>query len=173
MGIWNPCLSGRTEQQRSTGPTCGRRLRMIEISQTVDSNGLGGESDATRKKLTTLNILGATPSLESDQFLPDFLASKPFTKEAHPRRNQSDQPPLEQRVKPMTRATLCTEAHAPAHQVVVEWISKWSGHLGYCSGNVGCGCCLDIYHVDAPDEALAELPRNVFALSDWTELSVS
>jgi hypothetical protein len=72
----------------------------------------------------------------------------------------------------MKRATLCTEAHSPAHQVVADWLSKWQGKLGYCSANKGCACCLDVYHVEAPDDALAELPRHVFALSDWTGLTV-
>jgi hypothetical protein len=32
----------------------------------------------------------------------------------------------------------------------------------------GCGCCVDLYRVEAPQGALDELPPVVFASSEWS-----
>lgn len=67
----------------------------------------------------------------------------------------------------MRKATLCTSVDSGERQVVEDWLSKWRQSLGFCSENEGCGCCVDIYNVEAPEEALAELPPSVFAASEW------
>jgi hypothetical protein len=63
----------------------------------------------------------------------------------------------------MKRAIICAFVDTQEHQVVVDWFSKWSARLGYCSPNEGCGCCVDIYKVEAPEEALVELPVKVIS----------
>jgi hypothetical protein len=70
----------------------------------------------------------------------------------------------------MKRATICTEADTPERQIVADWLDKWQAELRYCSSNEGCGCCVDLYNVEAPEEALAELPPSVFASSEWAGL---
>jgi len=67
----------------------------------------------------------------------------------------------------MKRATICADTDTPDRQAVLDWLSKWQGKLGYCSPNEGCGCCIDLYNLEAPEEALAELPANVFCASEW------
>ncbi|MFE1743936.1 hypothetical protein [Coleofasciculus sp. H7-2] len=71
----------------------------------------------------------------------------------------------------MSKASLCVEAKTPEQQLVKEWIKKWKGKIRYLSPNEGCGCCVDLYHVDAPSEVLHELPAQVFCFSEWSNWS--
>ena len=43
---------------------------------------------------------------------------------------------------------------------VNAWLRRWGPRI-QCSDNQGCGCCVDIWSVDAPDEAFAELPAGM------------
>ncbi|HZU37632.1 MAG TPA: hypothetical protein VFA18_17055 [Gemmataceae bacterium] len=49
------------------------------------------------------------------------------------------------------------------------WLERWGDSLPFLPANEGCGCCVDIYRVDAPPEALEQLPPSVFTASDWSE----
>jgi hypothetical protein len=69
----------------------------------------------------------------------------------------------------MKKVTLCVDVDSGEREVVEVWLLKWREALGYCSGNEGCGCCVDIYHIEAPDAAISELPPSVLATSDWAE----
>jgi hypothetical protein len=68
------------------------------------------------------------------------------------------------------RATICIDTDDPAKRLQVEsWLLRWRDALGKDTENIGCGCCIDMYDVDAPWEAVRELPEEFFALSDWAE----
>lgn len=69
----------------------------------------------------------------------------------------------------MKKATLCVDVNSDEREVVEVWLVKWREALGFCSENEGCGCCVDIYHIEAPEAAIAELPLSVLATSDWSE----
>ncbi len=43
---------------------------------------------------------------------------------------------------------------------VNDWFRRWGSRIR-CSDNDGCGCCVDIWRVEAPPEALSELPREM------------
>jgi hypothetical protein len=45
----------------------------------------------------------------------------------------------------------------PEAEFMDEWLDKWGDHFSYMN-NAGCGCCINIYEFDAPDEAVAEVP---------------
>ena len=48
------------------------------------------------------------------------------------------------------------------------WFSKWRAAMTYISPNEGCGCCVDMYRIEGPEEAIAELPENIIATdSTW------
>lgn len=67
------------------------------------------------------------------------------------------------------KATLCVEADDKAGRALVEaWFERWRPRLVFCSENEGCGCCVDLWNVDAPAEAVAEIPEHLLAMSDWT-----
>jgi len=60
------------------------------------------------------------------------------------------------------KATICVDVACEDEVAAVErWFATWRGRLAFCSENGGCGCCVDIWEVDAPAEALAELPQSV------------
>jgi hypothetical protein len=69
----------------------------------------------------------------------------------------------------MPKATICVDAGVPEQSIVEAWLEQWHGRLPFVSENEGFGCCADIYRVDAPQEALDELPPIVFASSDWSD----
>jgi hypothetical protein len=67
------------------------------------------------------------------------------------------------------RATIIVAADAPDEREAAEaWFAKWSSQLQYRSENTGCGCCVDIWDVEGPDEVIAEIPVEISAMSDWT-----
>lgn len=70
----------------------------------------------------------------------------------------------------MPRATICVDAGAQEQVLVDEWFERWRDRLPFASDNEGCGCCVDLYRVDAPQEALEELPANVLIASEWSSV---
>jgi hypothetical protein len=70
----------------------------------------------------------------------------------------------------MKRATVCISVNEPDEVAVLEaWFSKWREALTFVSENEGCGCCVDMYRIEGPDHAIAELPGKVIATDPtWT-----
>jgi hypothetical protein len=60
------------------------------------------------------------------------------------------------------RATLIAAIDADGEQALLHtWLDRWQSRLRACSDNTGCGCCVDMFEVVAPAEALAELPAQM------------
>lgn len=60
--------------------------------------------------------------------------------------------------------TITVETDQPEEVAAVDgWFERWDGRLSSVSENLGCGCCVDIWTVDAPEEALGELPKECWA----------
>jgi len=69
----------------------------------------------------------------------------------------------------MPRATIIVDVGQPAEVSAVEkWFARWAPQLSHRSENHGCGCCVDIWEVEAPAQAIAELPRESHAGDEWT-----
>ncbi len=69
----------------------------------------------------------------------------------------------------MTRATLIVAVDRPEEVAAMEaWFARWQSKLAHCSDNLGCGCCVDIWQVDAPQEAIDQLPPAALAGNEWT-----
>jgi hypothetical protein len=65
----------------------------------------------------------------------------------------------------MRQATICVEVDDDEECRIVEaWLNRWSAKIR-CSDNQGCGCCVDIWQVEAPQEALNELPAHIVGLT--------
>ena len=47
-------------------------------------------------------------------------------------------------------------------------LEEWRDQLDFVSENSGCGCCVDIYDIEGPGEAIAAIPEGLSALSDWS-----
>ena len=62
------------------------------------------------------------------------------------------------------QATIIVDVSAANESAAVEaWFGRWRGALSSVSDDLGCGCCVHIWDVDAPDAALAELPPATLA----------
>lgn len=62
----------------------------------------------------------------------------------------------------MPRATLIICCDQPEEAAAAEaWFARWRSELAFVSPNEGCGCCVDIYNVDGPAEAIAALPDGI------------
>lgn len=70
----------------------------------------------------------------------------------------------------MKRATIIAAVGAEDEVAAAEaWFSRWRSRLTYCSENKGCGCCVEMWDVEGPAEAIAELPSLISAMSVWSE----
>jgi hypothetical protein len=49
------------------------------------------------------------------------------------------------------------------------WFARWKADLSYCSDVQGCGCCVEMWDVDGPKGAIAEIPYMLRAASEWSE----
>ncbi len=62
------------------------------------------------------------------------------------------------------RATICVSVDEPAEIAALEaWLAKWRDALAFASQNEGCGCCVNMYRIAGPAEAIAERPENIIA----------
>lgn len=65
------------------------------------------------------------------------------------------------------RATICVDRGAEAEvQAVAAWFATWAAAITSCSENQGCGCCVDLWEVEASPEAVAALPDAVRGTND-------
>jgi hypothetical protein len=69
----------------------------------------------------------------------------------------------------MPRATIVVAIDDPAElDAVASWFYRWSEQILHRSDNHGCGCCVDIWEIEASAEAIAELPQKSYAGEEWT-----
>jgi hypothetical protein len=60
------------------------------------------------------------------------------------------------------RARIFYDTNSPGLCGAVEaWMKKWRPVIKVYSEQLGCGCHHDLHEIDAPAEALAELPEEV------------
>jgi hypothetical protein len=70
----------------------------------------------------------------------------------------------------MPRATILVVTDHPGEWALVEaWIGRWRERMAVCPDEpVGCLCCVAWWDVDAPQEALDELPPSLVASRERT-----
>ena len=56
------------------------------------------------------------------------------------------------------RVSVCIDAAEKQEEQMDDWFSRWADVITYQSEDGGCGCCVHIWEVEAPNQALAELP---------------
>ena len=69
----------------------------------------------------------------------------------------------------MTRATILALMDKEGEFELAEsWIERWRDRMTVCPDEPsGCLCCVATWDVDAPQEALDELPKDMLAGSSW------
>ena len=66
----------------------------------------------------------------------------------------------------MAKATLSVTIDNEREVMAVNaWLNRWGSQLKL-SDQQGCGCCVDIWRVEAPAQALAELPPAMLGRHD-------
>jgi hypothetical protein len=64
----------------------------------------------------------------------------------------------------MPEFTIIADCDRPGERELLDsWLSKWRGRNTTISENEGCGCCVDMYRVTGPDEAMREVPAQMLA----------
>ncbi len=62
----------------------------------------------------------------------------------------------------MAKAQIIVSVDQPDEvRAVADWFARWQERLVEISVNTGCGCCVNIWDVEGPMEALLELPAVV------------
>ncbi|QEL15730.1 hypothetical protein PX52LOC_02665 [Limnoglobus roseus] len=69
----------------------------------------------------------------------------------------------------MPRATVLVIVDRPGEWEVAEgWVERWRDRMAVCPEEPGgCLCCVAWWDVDAPQEALNELPTSLLSRSEW------
>lgn len=69
----------------------------------------------------------------------------------------------------MPKATLTVAIDQVGEASAVDaWFAKWGPRLSYRSDNKGCGCCVDIWQIEGPEDAVREIPGEVLTSDDWS-----
>jgi hypothetical protein len=56
------------------------------------------------------------------------------------------------------RAGICVNVDGPEEvRGVEEWFKQWRSALSHLSENEGCGCCVNIWYVEGPEEAIRDI----------------
>jgi hypothetical protein len=70
----------------------------------------------------------------------------------------------------MPRATVIVDVTHHEDVVASEaWFARWASALSYTSEDEGCGCCVHIWNVEGPAEALAAIPSKIKGESTWAD----
>lgn len=68
----------------------------------------------------------------------------------------------------MPRATLCVDVDCDEDVAAFEdWFEVWESQLSTLF-NDGCGCCVDLWNIEGPAEAVDSIPERLQCLSAWS-----
>ena len=69
----------------------------------------------------------------------------------------------------MPRVSIIVSVDDPKEVAAVDaWFEKWGSALTRESEDFGCGCCVHIWQLEGPAEAIAELPPATISGDEWT-----
>ena len=70
----------------------------------------------------------------------------------------------------MQRATVCLWADSIEEKLDFNtWQTAWQKKMAFVSRDYGCGCCIHLFDLEGPKEAIDALPRDLLTFSAWTE----
>jgi hypothetical protein len=70
----------------------------------------------------------------------------------------------------MHRATVCLWSDSIEEKVeFTAWQTAWKRKMKYVSQDYGCGCCIHLFDLEGPKEAIAAIPQDLLTVSAWTE----
>jgi len=50
-----------------------------------------------------------------------------------------------------------------------DWLHRWEDKLKYISEDYGCGCCVHLFDIEGPEDAISDIPEHLKTVSKWTE----
>jgi hypothetical protein len=69
----------------------------------------------------------------------------------------------------MARESICVVVDDPASvKAGEEWLAANRERLDFLSENLGCGCCVNLYNLEGPEEVLQTIPQQLMC---WTRLA--
>lgn len=72
------------------------------------------------------------------------------------------------------RATVCLWSDSIEEKVeFTTWLTAWRSKMSYVSPDYGCGCCIHLFHLEGPKEAIDAIPNALLTVSEWTENGVA
>jgi hypothetical protein len=70
----------------------------------------------------------------------------------------------------MHRASISISSDSDAEKVAFEaWCALWKEKMSVFSDDYGCGCCVHLYDVEGPEEAIQAIPPELRTGSGWSE----
>ena len=71
------------------------------------------------------------------------------------------------------RATVCLWAGSIEEKVeFTTWLSTWRKKMTFVSRDYGCSCCIHLFDIEGPPEAIDALPEVLLTVSAWAETGV-
>ena len=68
----------------------------------------------------------------------------------------------------MARAQVIVAVDEPTEVTdFAVWLAANEVRLTFISDNTGCGCCVDIYDLEGPEEVLRTIPAAILANGNW------
>ncbi len=69
----------------------------------------------------------------------------------------------------MPKATIIIEVDNQDRQIAKDWFKKNKKKLEFKTENCGCGCCVDIYYIQASTEIINAIPEEIMGSSSWDD----
>lgn len=70
----------------------------------------------------------------------------------------------------MQRATVCIWSDSLEEKVeFTTWLNTWRKVMTFVSHDYGCDCCIHLFDLEGPKEAIDALPAELLTASEWTE----
>lgn len=74
----------------------------------------------------------------------------------------------------MPKTTVIIHADSPEEMKAFDsWLNTWQSSLASISENQGCGCCTNIFELDASDEAIDALPYQIVGAGNLEDLDIT
>ena len=69
------------------------------------------------------------------------------------------------------RASVCIASDSSEEEVAFDaWLAVWKEKMSFISEDYGCGCCVHLFDLEGPSEAISALPEKIRATTNWSEL---
>jgi hypothetical protein len=68
----------------------------------------------------------------------------------------------------LRRATVCFRTESIEEKVeFTTWLTAWKKTLTFISSDHGCGCCIHLFDLEGPADAIDAIPTCLLAATQW------